>query len=246
MDEKKKETLIRAGIIAVLVILIVIVGAIMTKYEIEGETNLPFQLTNIMVISTADGISDGTNQLEVVQSNDLYLTIEKNENYDGQEMIKQISIENISILSKPVKGYVAFYRPNNKGEIIYQYQEEFLLDNSVIYQGGSATDLRTLTISNQGGIIGFRTCVKGITTYQTEEGSTTGINNDSTLLQKAAVELNDIKYNIGFDVIIELVSGKKYKGYVNTTLPKGDIEQKRVSGVEKVDIENVIFKRVKF
>ena len=246
MDEKKKETLIKAGIIAVLVILIVIVGAIMIKYEIEGETNLPFQLTNLMVISTADGISDGTNQLEVVQSNDLYLTIEKNENYSGQEMIKQISIENITVLSEPVKGYVAFYRPNNQEKIVYKYQEEFLLGNSIIYQGGSSTDLKTLTISNQGGIIGFRTCVKGITTYQTEEGSTTGINNDSTLLQKAAVELNDIKYNIGFDVIIELVSGKKYKGYVNTTLPKGDIEQKRVSGVEKVDIENVIFKRVKF
>ena len=81
MDENKKETLIRAGIIIVLVILIAIVEITMIKYEIEGETNLPFKLTNIMVISTADGISDGTNQLEVVQSNDLYLTIEKNENY---------------------------------------------------------------------------------------------------------------------------------------------------------------------
>ena len=65
-------------------------------------------------------------------------------------------------------------------------------------------------------------------------------------MQKAEIGLNDIKYNIGFDVTIELTSGKKYKGYVNTTLPKGNIEQERVSGVEKVDIENVVFKRVKF
>ncbi len=76
--------------------------------------------------------------------------------------------------------------------------------------------------------------------------TTTGINNDSTLLRKAEVTIDDIKYNIGFDIVIELADGKKYKGYVNTTLPKGNIGQERVSGVEKVDIENVIFKRVKF
>lgn len=246
MDEKKKETFIRAGIIAILVILIVVVGAVMIKYEIEGETNLPFKLTNILVISTADGISDGTNQLEVVQSNDLYLTIEKNENYSKQEMIKQILIENITVLSNPVKGYVAFYRPNNEGEIVYKYKEDFLIEDNITYQGETTTDLRTLTISNQGGTIGFRTCVKEITTYQVEDGQTTEINNDATLLQKSEIALNDIKYNIGFDITIELSSGKKYKGYVNTTLPKGDIEKERVSGAEKVNIENVVFKRVKF
>ena len=246
MDENKKETLIRAGIIIVLVILIAIVGITMIKYEIEGETNLPFKLTNIMVISTADGISDGTNQLEVVQSNDLYLTIEKNENYSGQEMIKQVSIENIEILSKPVKGNVVFFRPSNSGSIVYKYEEDFLLEDGITYKGDSTTDLRNLTISNQGGTISFRTCVKGITTYLAEDTETTGINNDSTLLRKAEVTIDDIKYNIGFDIVIELADGKKYKGYVNTTLPKGNIGQERVSGVEKVDIENVIFKRVNF
>lgn len=246
MDEKKKETLIRAGMIIVLVILIAIVGTVMVKYEIEGETNLPFQLTNIMVISTADGVSNGTNQLEVVQSNDVYLTFEKNENYFGQEMIKQVSIENITILSKPVKGYVAFYRPSNEGNSVYQYQEDFLIENAITYESDTTTNLRSLSISNQGGTIGFRSCVEEITSYQVEDGQTTGMNNDSTLLQKAGIAINDIKYNIGFDIIIELESGKKYKGYVNTTLPKGDIEQERVSGVEKVNIENIIFKRVKF
>lgn len=218
----------------------------MIKYEIEGETNLPFQLTNLMVISTADGISDGTNQLEIVQSNDLYITIEKNENYTGKQMIKKVSIENIEILSKPVKGKIALYRPSSQGELPYQYNEDYLLENSISYDGDTQTNLKTLSISNQGGTIGFRTSVKGITTYQPEDGTTTSLINDGALLQKAQVSINDIKYNIGFDIIIELADGKKFKGYVNTTLPIGDLEQERVSAVEKVNIEKVIFKRVKF
>lgn len=218
----------------------------MIKYEIEGETNLPFQLTNLMVISTADGISDGTNQLEIVQSNDLYFTIEKNQNYNGKQMIKKVSIENIEILSRPLKGKVVLYRPSSQGQIVYQYQEDYIIKDNICYDADIETNLKTLSISNQGGTIGFRTSVKGITTYQAEDGTTTSLINDSALLQKTQVSINDIKYNIGFDIVIELADGKRYKGYVNTTLPMGDLENQRVSAVEKVNIEKVIFKRVKF
>lgn len=226
----------------------------MIKYEIEGETNLPFKLSNIMVISTADGISsektENTDELEIVQSNDIYLVIEKNEDYNKQEMLKNVSIENITVLSRPMKGNVVFYRPNNEGQLVYDYKEDLLIENSIKYTAAATTDLRTLSVSNQGGRIGFRTCIKDITTYKpedtAEEQTTTGLNNDSALLQKAQISINEIKYNVGFDIILELADGKKYKGYVNTTLPIEDIDKERVSGVEMVNVEKVIFKRVKF
>ena len=50
---------------------------------------------------------------------------------------------------------------------------------------------------------------------------------------------------MGFDMIIVLEDGKMYKGYINLSLPMEDVEKGGVKGVEKADVNDVIFKRIK-
>ncbi len=245
MEKNKKEAIKKAIAISVLILLITIVGFITIKYEIEGETNLPFKLSKIMIISTADGIAKDEQTISITQSNDLYFYIEKNQNYNEESMIENVSIENIKIMSAPKKGKVEFYRPNNTNGLAYVYNDDFIIKNSITYSGDIQTSMQNLTISNQGGIISFRTCVREIGETTPNEENDSGYSNDGTLLKKAEITISDIRYNIGFDIVIELTDGKIYKAYVNMSLPLEDVENQGVKAVEKVDVENIIFKRVK-
>lgn len=245
MEKNKKEAIKKAIAISVLILLITIVGFITIKYEIEGETNLPFKLSKIMIISTADGIAKDEQTISITQSNDLYFYIEKNQNYNEESMIENVSIENIKIMSAPKKGKVEFYRPNNTNGLAYVYNDDFIIKNSITYSGDIQTSMQNLTISNQGGIISFRTCVREIGETTPNEENDSGYSNDGTLLKKAEITISDIRYNIGFDIVIELTDGKIYKAYVNKSLPLEDVENQGVKAVEKVDVENIIFKRVK-
>lgn len=245
MEENKKEVIKRAVAISILILLIGIVGFIMIKYEIEGEKNLPFKLSNIMIVSTADAVEKDEKTMSITQSNDLYLTIEKNEDYKKESMIESVSIENIKIMSSPKKGKVAFYRPNNvESKIVYTYNEDLRLDDKIIYSGDSQTDFKNLTISNQGGMITFRSCVQEVGEIE-KSNEDIGYINQGTLLKDAKITVSDIRYNIGFDIFIKLTDGKTYKGYVNTTLPIEDVESNGVKGVEKVNLEDIVFKRIK-
>ena len=83
-------------------VVLFIVGVVMLRYMVEGEKNMPFNLNKIIVISSSDGI-DKDNQgnskwaFDINQNNDFYFYIEKNENFEKQETIKSIFIDNIEI-----------------------------------------------------------------------------------------------------------------------------------------------------
>lgn len=242
----KKDVIKRATMFFVAVLLIIIVGFLMIKYEIEGETNLSFKLSKIMIISTADGRLNEENNISVSQSNDLYLTIEKVR--ENNEMIKNVYIENIKVMSEPKKGTVNLYKPNNTEGEAYVYKDEFLIEDSLTYVGDSKTSMKELTISNQGGTISFRTCLENIGIVEVDQNADTknvSYINEGTLLKDAKIEISDIQYNIGFDVIIELTDGKMYKGYVNLSLPVENVEKDKVQGVEKANTNDIIFKRIK-
>lgn len=248
MENNKKQIIKRAGIICVLLVLIIAVGFIMIRYEIEGEKEMPFKLSKMMIISTADGTLKDENTITISQCNDFYLSFEKDENSNSNTMIKNIYIENIKVLSEPVKGTVKFYKPANDGTLVYDNDEKNLIKDSITYVGDIQTSLRALTISNQGGTISFRSSTEDIgeiAIEQEDESKTVSYNNDGTLLQRAGINIESIHYNMGFDVIIELADGKMYKGYINETLPSQDTEKGGVQGVEKIDLSNVVFKRIK-
>ena len=59
MEESRKKEKIKACIaIAVILLAILITGIISIKYYVEGETDMPFTLSKITIVSTAEGVQN--------------------------------------------------------------------------------------------------------------------------------------------------------------------------------------------
>lgn len=247
MDKKSNNftKIIRTCIIIFILVLIgVIVGLLMLKYEVEGETNMPFELSKIMIISTAEGIEEAETEnkwdLDIVQINDIYLEIDKNNDYSKTEIIKKITIDNLTVKQEPAVGKIDIYRTNEN--LKYDYQEENRIIDKLEYIGDTKTDMQNLKIANQGGRILFRYANKEIGKYTSNEDGE--IKHDGTLIGKTSVSIEQIKCRISFDITIELVSEKKYKANIELELPSGDIINQGKSSIEKTDFSDVIFKRI--
>ncbi len=221
-----------------------VVVSIMLKYEVEGEKKLPYNISKIFVISTVEGMptDDGENiwNINVKQANDLYFYIEKND--VTEETIKQITIENFSLIKSPSKGEVTIYRPTGDLENLYTYSEQNYLNESLTYTGAAIDDLKTLEIANTGGVIGYRVALNNLGTYISNDS--TEITYDGKLLQNIGVTVEDIKLELTFDILIETNKNVTYKGTISVALPGEDLIEKGASNFEIKDFEQVIFKRI--
>ena len=163
MDDRAKiNNLILKSAYAVIIILIVaVIALLILKYEVEGEKNMPFKLSSIIIVSNAEGYQDEEKKeyrwdAEIFQNNDIYLNIEKNKNYKKEEAIKNIIIDNIQIDKKPGVGAVEIYRPSSDSMQTYSYEEEYKITDKIEYIGDISSDIKNLKISNQGNTIIFR------------------------------------------------------------------------------------------
>ncbi len=228
--------------IFIIAIIAVIVLSVMVKYNVEGETNIPFKISKIMIISTAGGIEkeNHTNKwdLNVLQINDIYIDIIKNKNYSEEEIIDKIIIDNFKIENKPIKGNVAIYRPSNN-KVIFNNKEEYKIDKELTYIGDQASNLEELKIANQGGLILLRCVNENLGNYISNEDE---IRHDGTLLGKIGLSNEEIKFNISFDIKVELKSGKKYKTEVKVQMPKGNLIQEGTTDYQ-INGNEIVFKR---
>ncbi len=107
MENRKKEKIKACIAIAIIILAILTIGIISMKYHVEGELNMPFTLSKITIVSTAEGVeNEGTEEkwnLSIFQNNDIYFSIEKNEKIKDETMIESISIENIKVTQAPQK-----------------------------------------------------------------------------------------------------------------------------------------------
>ena len=122
---KKKNLFKRCLFISALVIVILLVILVMLRYEVEGEQNMPFNLSKMVVISTAEGVENSEKSktkwdLNICQNNDVYIYFDKNENYKKDEIIEKVVIDNIKVLSEPKKGTVKVYMPNSSNGSLYE------------------------------------------------------------------------------------------------------------------------------
>lgn len=146
-------------VVFVLTLIITVICLLMLKYSVEGENNMPFELSQLIVVSTAEGIDsegDNTWNFDFMQNNDVYLYISKNKNYEDTEIIKSITLSNFKVENGPKIGGISIYRPSKAEDKIYEYADEYLIDNELIYSGSEFTNLKNLEIANQGGILVFR------------------------------------------------------------------------------------------
>ena len=232
-------------LIVIVVIILFVLGIIVLQYNIEGETNMPFILNKIAVISSVEGTDKeaGSNRwaFDVSQNNDINLYIEKNKNYDKQEAIKSILIDNIEIQRNSEKGKINFYRPNTTESGVYFKNVEENLVQTIEYKGAMQTDLKKLEISNQGGLIMFRVANDKVAEYISNEDEI----NHNELLKKANITAEDLKSKLSMDITIKIESGKEYKANIVLDLPVEGVIENGTSSQEIIDTSNIIFKRIK-
>lgn len=250
MREEKIKNAIKAGIaITILIITIVMVITIMMQYDKEGEKNIPFEISKITIISTADVTevkqegeeNNNSWNLNVIQNNDIYFSINKNQNYEKEELIKSITIENINVTEGPKVGNIETYMPNSLEGRIFNYSNDFKVDESLKYNGANKSNTKTLDVGNQGGNILISFCNTGLGTYNAE--SDTEIKHDASLISKMGKTNEDLKFKVSFDVIIELQK-KSYKTTITLNLPCDELIEKGTSTREITNFDEIIFKRV--
>ena len=232
-------------LIFIVAIILFALGIIVLQYNIEGETNMPFVLNKIAIISSVEGTDKeaGENRwaFDISQNNDINLYIEKNKNYDKQEAIKSILIDNIEIQRNSEKGKINFYRPNTTESGVYFKNVEENLVQTIEYKGAMQTDLKKLEISNQGGLIMFRVANDKVAEYFSNEDEI----NHNELLKKANITVEDLKSKVSMDITIKIESGKEYKANIVLDLPVEGVIENGTSSQEIIDTSNIIFKRIK-
>ena len=232
-------------LIVIVAIILFVLGIIVLQYNIEGETNMPFVLNKIAIISSVEGTDKeaGSNRwaFDISQNNDINLYIEKNKNYDKQEAIKSILIDNIEIQRNSEKGKINFYRPNTTESGVYFKNVEENLVQTIEYKGAMKTDLKKLEISNQGGLIMFRVANDKVAEYISNEDEI----NHNELLKKANITVEDLKSKLSMDITIKIESGKEYKANIELDLPIEGVIENGTSSQEITDTKNIIFKRIK-
>lgn len=232
-------------IIFAIVMLILFSIALMLKYSVEGEKNLPFNLKKINIISTAENNltqdEDETWHASILQKNNIYLVIEKNSEYKKNEAIKSIKLENFKIKKENDNFNISIYRPTSSANE-YTYDDEYKIENTLEYTGELSTNTENLQINNQGGVIGISVISENIGEYSFLGDEK--IPGDGKILNKAGIKLEDIKFNLSFDLIIETSNNQKFKAEITLELPTGDIAKEGVGTLEDTTLDNVVFKRI--
>lgn len=229
---------------SLIVVILLVVAFIIIKYDAEGEKTLPFSLTKILLVSTVNGdIADDPEHIwniDITQVNDIYMYIDKTE--ETKETIKEIKLQNFVLNKVPEKGNIKLLRPTGELSNLYTYSEQDYLNSEIIYQGGTIDDMKSLEIANNGGILGFRFSLNDLGKYISNENEE--IIYDGNLLKNLGISLEQIQFNVSFDITITTSENISYKGNVNIDMPIDSIIEEGSSHREITDFSNVVFKRV--
>ena len=245
MEKDKKEKLKLAVTLAIIIVTFGVAITIMLKYSQEGETNMPFNLSEIIVVSSAEGITKSENprnykwNLDTMQYNDIYLHIETNDNYNKNAYIESISLENFSF-TEPQVGNTRIYMPNSTDGGLFTFDDEYLINRVLTYNGAKNSNTKTLEVSSQGGNVLFRAANTEVGEYISNDDAE--IAHNGTLINKTGVSIEDLKYSISFDIVID-TNIATYRGRVNLELPVGDILIEGTSQLDEKNCSNIVFKR---
>lgn len=239
-------------IVAVIVVICVIIGIyIRIKiYNQNGEKNMPYTVSKIIVVSTAskyekdgEGSTPSTDSMwnfDIVQNNDVYIEIANNTTYD--EKIKDITIDNIQILEAPKVGNIKVFMPNSLDGARYTYTDQYQVSGSLTYRGSDESSYKNLQINRNGGKLSISFTNKNLQKYTS--GEDTEVTYDGRMLSKQGLTSEDVKSKVAFDLIINLDDERKYSGRIELDLNCEGIVENGISEKEITDFSNVIFKRI--
>lgn len=247
MKPNKKDILKRCLFLAFILVAITVVISIVVKYNVEGEKTLPFSIEKILVVSRVDTKNNEDSEnlwnISLTENNNIFISIKKNDS-SSNETIKNISLENFSITQKPTLGNIKIYRPTGDLNNLYEYSEQDYLNDKITYTGATVDTLKTLEIGNSGGMLGFRVALEDLGNYVSNNYDEE-IKYDGSLLAKAGIAEDSLRFSLSFDILINLNSNVTFKGTLNIDLPNKDISFNPEAYLEINDFNNVIFKRIK-
>lgn len=231
-------------IIIIIFAILCVGGIFILKYQVEGESNMPFKITKISLIESVEGTENQDSQekwnFNVSLNNDIYVYIEKNSSYGKTEIIDSVEIKNIKMNKLKNIGELKLYKPvtDEKRMFINLPENEI---TEITYTGELESNIKEEKISNQGGIVAFRYAINNLSQYVSETDEQI---DHSQLLKLTNVQFEDLQTNITFDMIINLKSGKKFQAPISLDIPNEDIIEKGTVGKEITDLKNIIFKRI--
>lgn len=231
-------------IIIMIFAILCIGGMLILRYQVEGESNMPFKITKISMVESVEGMEkQGVGEkwnFGVNQNNDIYIYIEKNSGYGKTEIINSVEIKNIKANKQKSLGELKFYKPVvDEKRMFINLPENEITD--ITYYGELESNIKEQKISNQGGIVAFRYGINNISQYVSETDEQI---NHSQLLKLTNITQEDLQTNLTFDIIINLNSGKKYQAPISIDIPTDEIIEKGTVGIDKTDLKDIIFKRI--
>ena len=231
-------------IVVIIFIILCVAGILILRYQVEGETNMPFKITKISLVESVEGIENqGAGEkwnFNVNQNNDIYIYIEKNSNYLKTEIIEEVQINNINMNKQKQIGELKLYKPVlDEKRMFFNATENEIAE--ITYKGELESNIKDQKISNQGGIVAFRYAINNISQYVSESHEQI---DHSQLLKLTNVKKEDLQTNLSFNIIIKLTSGKKYQATVNLDIPIEEIIEKGIDSKDITELGNIIFKRI--
>ena len=133
-------------------------------------------------------------------------------------------------------------RPTGELSNLYTHSEQDYLNESITYTGGVIDDMKALEIANNGGILGFRFSIEDLGSYISK--GTQEITYDGRLLSNLGIGIEEIKFNVSFDIIITTSNNVSYKGTIKLDMPVDTVIEEGSSSIEITDFSDVIFKRI--
>ena len=231
-------------IIVIIVAIFFTVGIMVLRYHVEGETNLPFEISKIRLISSTSATDNKDDQskwnLTLDQNNDIYIYIEKNKEYEKTEIIQDITIDNFKIDKQKEIGINAIYKPTAEENMIFKNVSENEVQN-ITFKSALENNIKELKISNQGGMIAFRYSNQKLATYISNAETEINYNN---LLKLTNVNEDDLKLTLSFDLTMNLKSGKKFKANIQLDVPEDGIVEQGTASSEITELNNIVFKRI--
>lgn len=245
MYRNVKQRIFHSVIIAIIVIAILCVGGMfILKYQVEGESNMPFKISKISIIESVEGTeTQGAGEkwnFDVAENNDIYIYLEKNFSYGKTEIIQSVDVKNINVNKAKSVGDVKFYKPVQDEKRMFINQEESEITD-ITYNGDLESNIKEQKISNQGGIVAFRYAINNISQYVSQDAEQI---DHSQLLKLTNIKQEDLQTTLTFDIVINLTSGKKYQAPISVDIPTDEIIEKGTVGIDKTDLNNIIFKRI--
>ncbi|MBR3325561.1 MAG: hypothetical protein IKG14_05945 [Clostridia bacterium] len=233
-----------------IVLLIIVIGFaitifIMLKYKNEGEKAMPINLNDILVVSSADAETKDEDRslkwnLDIDQYNDVYLNFVKNQDYEKNDYLDSITIENIQVTKQPKIGKIEIYMPSSMEGKQFSYEDRYLVNNSLTYNGGISDDPKSLQISRTGGTFLFRILNRNVGEFVSDNDEE--IAYDGTLLTKSGVTTEDLIGAINFDIVIK-TNKTAYRGNLTVDFPSEKVKEQGVAQDNIDEYVDIVFKR---